>query len=167
MPNIENLKKQAKQYLRWHRGNGTIPSQPRKGCVTSVSRHGGHGDTGIKLQAGGCSGACCTANGVRQVAGARIRSRCHGADAPKQTMSRPVLTSIEVQLFVANIQSSCDFYTSKLGFAVAFVYGDPPFYGQVVRDCARLNLRLVGEPRSPAIFASAKVCYPLPSRLLP
>jgi uncharacterized glyoxalase superfamily protein PhnB len=26
------------------------------------------------------------------------------------------------------------------------MYGDPPFYGQVRRDNARLNLRLVGEP---------------------
>jgi catechol 2,3-dioxygenase-like lactoylglutathione lyase family enzyme len=68
------------------------------------------------------------------------------SDAPRQTTSSPVLTSTEAQLFVANIQNSCDFYTSKLGFAVAFVYGDPPFYGQVVRDCARLNLRLVAEP---------------------
>jgi uncharacterized glyoxalase superfamily protein PhnB len=57
-----------------------------------------------------------------------------------------VLTSVEPQLFVANIRSSSDFYKNKLGFAVAFVYGDPPFYGQVVRDGVRLNLRLVGEP---------------------
>ncbi len=63
----------------------------------------------------------------------------------KQT-SRPILNSIEAQLFVANIESSCDFYTDKLGFAVNFVYGDPPYYGQVVRDNARLNLRLVCEP---------------------
>ena len=58
----------------------------------------------------------------------------------------PILNGIEAQLFVANIKSSCDFYTSKLGFTVAFVYGDPPFYGQVVRDKARINLRLVCEP---------------------
>ena len=67
-------------------------------------------------------------------------------DELRQAAPRPLLTSISAQLFVANIKSSCDFYTSKLGFAVAFVYGDPPFYGQVVRDCARLNLRLVSEP---------------------
>jgi catechol 2,3-dioxygenase-like lactoylglutathione lyase family enzyme len=67
-------------------------------------------------------------------------------DEPRQTTPRPTLNSIEAQLFVANIKSSCDFYTNKLGFAVAFTYGDPPFYGQVVRDNARLNLRLVCEP---------------------
>jgi catechol 2,3-dioxygenase-like lactoylglutathione lyase family enzyme len=49
-------------------------------------------------------------------------------------------------LFVANIQRSCDFYVDKLGFEVAFLYGDPPYYGQVVRDNARFNLRLVCEP---------------------
>ena len=65
---------------------------------------------------------------------------------PKQTTPRPILNSIEAQLFVANIKSSCDFYTNKLGFAVEFMYGDPPYYGQVVRDNARLNLRLVSEP---------------------
>ena len=67
-------------------------------------------------------------------------------DKPAQTTPRPILNSIEAQLFVANIKSSCDFYRDKLGFAVVFVYGDPPFYGQVVRDKARINLRLVCEP---------------------
>ena len=64
----------------------------------------------------------------------------------RHAVPHPVLTSISAQLFVADIQASCVFYTDKLGFTVDFVYGDPPFYGQVVRDCARLNLRLVGEP---------------------
>ncbi|MGA2744739.1 MAG: VOC family protein [Candidatus Sulfotelmatobacter sp.] len=67
-------------------------------------------------------------------------------DKPAQTTPRPMLNSIEAQLFVANIKRSCDFYTNKLGFAVGFVYGDPPYYGQVIRDNARLNLRLVCEP---------------------
>lgn len=64
----------------------------------------------------------------------------------RQTTPRPILNSIEAQLFVANIQSSCDFYTSKLGFEAKFVHGDPPFYAQVIRDNARINLRLVFEP---------------------
>jgi uncharacterized glyoxalase superfamily protein PhnB len=58
----------------------------------------------------------------------------------------PFLNSTEAQLFVANIEVSCDFYSEKLGFSVGFIYGDPPYYGQVTRDHARLNLRVVGEP---------------------
>lgn len=68
------------------------------------------------------------------------------SDEPRLTTPRPILNSIEAQLFVANIKSSCDFYTRKLGFAVKFVYGEPPYYAQVIRDAARLNLRLVFEP---------------------
>jgi uncharacterized glyoxalase superfamily protein PhnB len=63
-----------------------------------------------------------------------------------QMTQRPILNSIAAQLFVADIKGSCDFYTNKLGFAVEFVYGDPPFYAQVFRDYARLALRLVFEP---------------------
>ncbi len=67
-------------------------------------------------------------------------------DERRHTVSRPILTSTAAQLFVANIKASCDFYTEKLGFMVEFVWGDPPFYAQVIRDSARLALRLVGEP---------------------
>src|ERR1700674_1203924 len=67
-------------------------------------------------------------------------------DGSRQATPCPILNSIEAQLFVANIKSSCDFYTNKLGFAVEFIYGDPPYCGQVFRDNARLNLRLVCEP---------------------
>ena len=47
-----------------------------------------------------------------------------------QTLLRPILSPTEAQLFVAGINSSCDFYTDKVGFTVAFVYGDPPYYGR-------------------------------------
>ncbi len=63
-----------------------------------------------------------------------------------QTTVRPILTSISPQLFVADIKASCDFFTGKLGFVADFVYGDPPFYGQVSCDNARLSLRQFDEP---------------------
>lgn len=55
------------------------------------------------------------------------------------------LVAAEPQLFVRDIAASCDFYSRVLGFSVAFVHGEPPFYGQVFRDGARLNLRHVDE----------------------
>ena len=63
-----------------------------------------------------------------------------------QTAPRPVMSSTEAQLYVGDVTASCDFFTSKLGFVIVFVHGDPPFYGQVRRDNAQLNLRLVCEP---------------------
>lgn len=58
----------------------------------------------------------------------------------------PKLTSVAPQLFVRDLKASTDFFTTKLGFTVDFVYGEPPFYGQVRRDKVRLALRHVDEP---------------------
>ena len=62
------------------------------------------------------------------------------------TASNPVIVAAEPQLFVSDIEVSCEFYVRKRGFKVAFSYGKPPFYAQVVRDGARLNLRKVAGP---------------------
>jgi len=67
-------------------------------------------------------------------------------DHTKRNPPRPVLTATEAQLFVADVAASCAFYKDKLGFAVEFMYGDPPFYALVVRDRARLALRGVQGP---------------------
>ncbi len=64
----------------------------------------------------------------------------------KPPSGRAVLTAAEPQLFVADVRAACAFYVKKLGFAVVFTYGEPPYYGQVKRDRARLNLRCVGVP---------------------
>jgi uncharacterized glyoxalase superfamily protein PhnB len=38
------------------------------------------------------------------------------------------------------------FFTRVLGFGVEFVYGEPPFYAQVIRDGASLALRHMDRP---------------------
>ena len=67
-------------------------------------------------------------------------------DTQSQSLSKSTLLAAEPQLFVADIALSCEFYTKRLGFSVAFTYGEPPFYGQVFRDGARLNLRCLARP---------------------
>jgi uncharacterized glyoxalase superfamily protein PhnB len=62
-----------------------------------------------------------------------------------QPHSRPILTSVAAHLYVRNIKAATDFFSTKLGFTVDFIYGDPPFYGQVRRDNALLALRSMDE----------------------
>src|SRR5262245_41860787 len=62
------------------------------------------------------------------------------------TASRPVISAIAAELFVADIKASCNFFTQKLGFSIVFTYGEPPFYAQVKRDRALLNLKCVDYP---------------------
>lgn len=65
---------------------------------------------------------------------------------PLAASAKPVIIAAEPQLFVADITSACEFYGATLGFAVAFTYGDPPFYAQLKRDGARINLRRTDQP---------------------
>ena len=65
---------------------------------------------------------------------------------PMTYPSQPILMSAEPTLFVTDFACSAAFFREMLGFKVAFTYGDPPFYGQVVRDGAMLNLRIVHQP---------------------
>jgi catechol 2,3-dioxygenase-like lactoylglutathione lyase family enzyme len=57
-----------------------------------------------------------------------------------------MITGAEPQLFVSDVTAACDFYARRLGFTIVFTYGEPPFYAQVARDAARLNLRHVHRP---------------------
>ena len=62
-----------------------------------------------------------------------------------QPHSQPILTSVAAHLYVRDLKASADFFRTKLGFAIDFIYGDPPFYGQLSRDNAQLALRSMDE----------------------
>lgn len=53
----------------------------------------------------------------------------------------PKLIAVEPQLFVPDLSAACAFYVDRLGFTLMFMHGDPPFYAQVRRGGACLNLR--------------------------
>src|SRR6478672_12792629 len=145
MPNIENLKKQAKQYLRWHRER-YYPVAAQIRAALPRFRHLSDEqilDANFKL----ADAQELVARQMGFEGWQALKSGVHAMTYEAgHSVPRPILTSTEAQLFVADIKASCDFYTDKLGFTVAFVYGDPPYYGQVTRDHARLNLRMVCEP---------------------
>ena len=145
MPNIENLKKQAKQYLRWHRER-YYPVAVRIRAALPRFRHLSDEqvlDANFKLA--DAQELVAWQRGFEGWQALKLGAHAMPHEAG-HTVSRPILSSTAAQLFVADIKASCDFYTHKLGFTVDFVYGDPPYYGQVSRDHARLALRVVCEP---------------------
>ena len=145
MPNLENLRKQAKLILRWHRDRYyPVAAQIRSG----LPRYSRMTDPEILAQSFKLSDA------------QELVARQHGfeswqalktglptmSDHAVTASTKAVIVAAEPELFVADIKSSCDFFTGKLGFAIAFTYGEPPFYAQVKRDAARLNLKCVDRP---------------------
>lgn len=144
MPNLENLRKQAKQYVRWHRERYYPVAAAIRAALPRLRhlRDQQILDRSFKL-------ADAQELVARQKGFAGWQALKSGAyamtHATRQPTVCPVLVSIAAQLFVADIKASCDFFTGKLGFAIDFTYGEPPFYGQVSRDNARLALRRFDE----------------------
>jgi len=145
MPSLENLKKQAKLILRWHRER-YYPVAAQIRMVLPRYRHLSDAqvlDHSFKLSDG--QELVARQSGFESWEALR-RGIEAMPDEAERTVSRAVLAAAEPQLFVSDIKASCEFFATKLGFAVAYVYGDPPFTGQVSRDGAALNLRCVDQP---------------------
>jgi uncharacterized glyoxalase superfamily protein PhnB len=65
----------------------------------------------------------------------------------------PTLETVTPILFVRDVPASAAFFRDKLGFAVDFLYGEPPFYGSVSRDGVCIHLRFVHEPNFTKVAA--------------
>lgn len=145
MPNIENLKKQAKQYLRWHRERYYPVAAKIRAVLPRFHDLSDQEVLDAKFKLTDAQELVACERGFEGWQALKSGALAMANEAG-QSVLRPILSSTEAQLFVADIKASCDFYTDKLGFTVAFVYGEPPHYGQITRDRARLALRVVGEP---------------------
>jgi catechol 2,3-dioxygenase-like lactoylglutathione lyase family enzyme len=145
MPSLENLKKQAKLILRWHRDQYyPVAAQIRRALPRFQHM----------------SDAEALAHTFKLSDAQELVARQHGfeswqalktglstmSDPAAQTTSKAVITATAAELFVADISASCDFFTRRLGFSIVFVYGEPPFYAQVKRDRGLLNLKCVDRP---------------------
>jgi catechol 2,3-dioxygenase-like lactoylglutathione lyase family enzyme len=145
MPNLENLRKQAKLILRWHRDRYyPVAAQIRSG----LPRYARMTDSEILAQSFKLSDAQELV--ARQQGFENWQALKTGLetmpDHAETIAAKPIIVGAQPQLFVADIKASCAFFTSKLGFATVFMYGEPPFYAQIKRDGARVNLRCVAGP---------------------
>jgi uncharacterized glyoxalase superfamily protein PhnB len=142
MPNLENLRKQAKLILRWHRERHYPVAAQIRGLIPRFVN---------------MSDAEILATSFKLSDAQEMVARQHGFESwqtlktglsttsrkVKSSPSKATIVGAEPQLFVANIKRSCEFFCEKLGFSLVFSYGNPPYYAQVGRDAARLNLRCV------------------------
>lgn len=142
MPSLENLRKQAKLILRWHRERHyPVAAQIRQ----LLPRFLNMSDSEILAASFKLSDA------------QEMVARQHGFDSwqalktglsttshkVKSSPCKATIVGAEPQLLVTDIKRSCEFFCNKLGFSLVFSYGSPPYYAQVARDAARLNLRCV------------------------
>ena len=145
MPNLENLRKQAKLYLRWHRDS----HHPVAAQISAVlPRFRDLTDQEILRQSFKLADAQELV--ARQAGFESWQALKSGVqamtDMPSSTTAMPALNAAEPEIFVTNFDVASAFFNEKLSFETVFTYGEPPFYGQMRRDKALLNLRLICEP---------------------
>jgi catechol 2,3-dioxygenase-like lactoylglutathione lyase family enzyme len=144
MSNLENLKKQAKQYLRWHRDQYYPVAAMIREHVPRFQELSDEEILAAEFRLADAQELVARKEGF--AGWQALRTGAPTAMSETKRVTPAVLTSIAPLLFVHDFNASVDFFTTKLGFAVDFTYGDPPFYGQVSRDHALMALRCVCEP---------------------
>ncbi len=141
MPTLETYRKQAKLLVRWHReGDYSLG-----GRVRQLARYRSLTDRQVlDLR----FTLTLAQEIVAQEAGYRswAELKAHAAKArktPRTDSGQPRLKNVTPILFVRDVKASATFFREKLGFAIDFLHGSPPFYGAVSRDGVCLHLRLV------------------------
>lgn len=145
MPNLENLKKQAKLYVRWHRDRYYPVAAQIRAVLPRYKDLTDRQVLEAEFKLSDAQELVARQSGFDSWQALRDGVQAMPDTAKPERMA-PILTEVEAELYVADIKASCDYFTAKLGFTVVFTYGEPPFYGQVRRDNARLNLRMICEP---------------------
>ncbi len=155
MPNLENLKKQAKLILRWHRERhypvaaqirGHLPrflNMPDSEILAASFKLSDAQELVARQQGFDSWQALKTGLSTTTL---KAKSSPSKSSPSKSAPSKATIVGAEPQLFVTDIKRSCDFFCEKLGFSLVFSYGKPPYYAQLGRDAARLNLRCVERP---------------------
>lgn len=166
MPNLENLKKQAKQYLRWHRERYyPVAAHIRAG----LPRFQHLDDTQILESSFKLMDAQeLVARQLGFEGWQALKSGAHTMTTQsRQTASRPILSSTSAQLFVSDIKASCSFFTDKLGFAIDFVYGDHHSTGRLYVTKHSSHCGWSASRCLLTIYDNANICSPPQSRSTP
>jgi catechol 2,3-dioxygenase-like lactoylglutathione lyase family enzyme len=153
MPNLDNLRKQAKQFLRWHRDRYYPVAAEIRATLPRFRNLSDHQILDAPFRLGDAQEIVARRLGYKNWPALKTGVSAMPVSEPSATSvngksepRKPVLSATAAMIYVTDFQRARDFYVSKLGFSVEFTYGDPPFYGLVKRDRARLCLRVVCEP---------------------
>lgn len=148
MPNLENLKKQAKLILRWHHERHYPVAAQISGVLPRFLNMSDSEILSANFRLSDAQELVARQHGFDSWPALKtgLSAARRRLDRVKSSPSKPTIVGAEPQLLVGDINRSCEFFREKLGFSLEFSYGSPPYYAQVRRDKARLNLRCVQTP---------------------
>ena len=148
MPNLDNLKKRAKLLVKQHRDRSypvaeklrlTVPRfadlSDREILAAAFTLADAHQ---VVARAAGYADWALATKALKNISNKKERPRDRPR-APRFCVAYP-------QVFVADVRRAAEFYSRTLGFSIAYLYGEPPFYGLVARNGVGVNLRHADSP---------------------
>jgi catechol 2,3-dioxygenase-like lactoylglutathione lyase family enzyme len=145
MSNIENLKKQAKQILRWHRERRWTVATDIRNALPDFQ---GLTDTEVferEFKLTDAQALLAKRHGYETWA-ALSAGLTAKADGPQPAAEVTRVAYVMPFIFVRDVRAALAFYGDRLGFKTEFAYGEPPYYAQVIRDGVRLVLKHADAP---------------------
>jgi uncharacterized glyoxalase superfamily protein PhnB len=147
MSNIENLKKQAKQILRWHRERRwTVATDIRN----ALSEFQGLTDREVferEFKLTDAQTLLAKRHGYETWAALSAGLAAKAAEpSPDAAETTTRVEYVMPFVFVRDVRAALAFYDERLGFKTEFAYGEPPYYAQLIRDGVRLVLKHADAP---------------------
>jgi uncharacterized glyoxalase superfamily protein PhnB len=149
MNSIENLRKQAKQIVRWHRDRVWTVAEVIRATLPRFAKLSDREilDAEFKLvdaqelvaRRAGFDGWQALLNGQPQRSPEPVDAAAPSAERASLVVARPFV-------FVREIEAACRYYCDVLGFEEVFRYGEPPFYAEIERDGVQLCVRCTDAP---------------------
>ena len=149
-PNLQNLKKRAKLVVRQH-ASGAFPVAERiRRGLPAFARRTDREVLEARFTLSQAQDLIARELGFSDWAQLKrgietMRSQETASTHPDRGAPPEVLRA-HPQIFVTDMERAIHFYRDRLGFSVEYLYGEPPYYGLIVRDAAAMNLRHVDRP---------------------
>jgi catechol 2,3-dioxygenase-like lactoylglutathione lyase family enzyme len=141
---LETYRKQAKQFVRWHRDREWTVAQIIREHVPRFAAMSDREilDAPFKL----ADAQEIVARKAGFATWAELKRGAPSAPPASAASTEPHLRTAIAHVFVTDIARATAFYRDKLGFTVVFTYGNPPYFGQVARDGATFFVQHVDQP---------------------
>ena len=140
MSSLENLKKQAKQILRWHRERHWPVAVQIREHLPAWSALDDRQVMTAPFKLADAQALVARRAGFDSWEALKAGLPTGGEPAAPLAAKGRLLEAIPY-LFVGDVAAACAYYVAKLGSEdPPFTYGSPPFFGEVKRDGVRLGL---------------------------
>lgn len=143
MSNFENLRKQARQILKWHREGHWPVAEQIRGSLPGFRNMTDREILDHDFQLADAQALIAVRAGYRDWSELKLALVQEDQKPSTGAGATPHMDWVEPCLLVSDIQTTCNYFETRLGFDILFTYGNPPFYGAVERDNVRLAMRQV------------------------